>query len=235
MNQSPSLITPHLANRRHSVVTPRIALIAASWHADIVQRATGAFAETIKQTCPQAQCDLMEVPGVFEIPLQAKLLAQTGDYDVIVAFGFVVDGGIYRHDFVSSAVIDGLMRVQLDTCVPVLSVVLTPHHFHSSQEHHTFFYDHFLVKGREAANACTHILQRWQASLSPVRPIASSQQVPVSSVSEQRPAERAQSEWQGRGMAAEPAAPAVSGAEEEAKPAVWSLRGSQSTALNSSS
>ena len=70
------------------------------------------------------------------------------------ANGFVVNGGIYRHEFVATAVIDGLMRVQLDTDVPVFSVVLTPHHFHEHDEHLTYFGEHFVKKGAEAARAC---------------------------------------------------------------------------------
>src|SRR2546426_954410 len=71
--------------------------------------------------------DVFDVPGAFELPFHAQLLCQTGRYRAVVAAGFVVDGGIYRHEFVANAVITGLMRVQLDTGVPVLSAVLTPH------------------------------------------------------------------------------------------------------------
>ncbi len=49
--------------------------------------------------------------------------------------------------------IDGLMRVQLDTDIPVFSVVLTPHHFHEHDEHIDYFTKHFVKKGAEAANA----------------------------------------------------------------------------------
>ena len=75
-----------------------------------------------------------------------------------MACALVVDGGIYRHDFVASAVIDGLMRVQLDTGVPVLSCVLTPHAFHEHAEHREFFSRHFITKGQEAARACVQAL-----------------------------------------------------------------------------
>jgi 6,7-dimethyl-8-ribityllumazine synthase len=40
------------------------------------------------------------------------------------------------------------------TNVPVISAVLTPHHFHAGEEHNHFFLEHFLVKGAEAARAC---------------------------------------------------------------------------------
>ncbi|MEK8033201.1 6,7-dimethyl-8-ribityllumazine synthase [Ideonella sp. DXS29W] len=137
----------------------RIATISASWHRDIVQRARDAFtAELAREGWPPGGVETFDVPGVFEIPLLARRLAQTGRYEAIAAFGFVVNGGIYRHDFVSTAVIDGLMRVQLDTGVPVLSAVLTPHHFHEHEEHRRYFSEHFVVKGTEAAQAALKIV-----------------------------------------------------------------------------
>ena len=63
-----------------------------------------------------------------------------------------------KRNFVAAAVIDGLMRVQLDTEVPVFSVVLTPHAFHEHDAHHGFFRKHMKVKGAEAANACADTL-----------------------------------------------------------------------------
>lgn len=101
-----------------------------------------------------SDCDFFEVAGAFEIPLHAKLLAKTGKYAAIACAGLVVDGGIYRHEFVAQAVISGLMQVQLETEVAVLSAVLTPHHFHGSGEHVGFFHEHFVVKGAELARAC---------------------------------------------------------------------------------
>jgi 6,7-dimethyl-8-ribityllumazine synthase len=135
--------------------TGRIAFIQSCWHRDIVDQAWHAFLEeTGKGGVHPAAIERFEVPGAFEIPLQAKLLAKTRRYQAIVAAGFVVDGGIYRHEFVADAVIAGLMQVQLETEVPVLSCVLTPQRFHEHEEHQTFFREHFLVKGREVARAC---------------------------------------------------------------------------------
>jgi 6,7-dimethyl-8-ribityllumazine synthase len=138
----------------HSIQT-RVALIQARWHADIVDEARKAFIAEIGQLSQgSVAVDVHDAPGAFEIPLMARRIALRGDHAAVVAAGFVVDGGIYRHDFVASAVIDGLMRAQMDADIPVLSVVLTPHHFHNSDEHIRFFREHFKVKGREAAQAC---------------------------------------------------------------------------------
>lgn len=150
----------------------RIAFVQSCWHADIVARARESFiAEAARLGLTHDAIEVFDVPGAFEIPLHAKLLAQSGGYAGIVACGFVVDGGIYRHDFVADAVIGGLMRVQLDTDVPVFSVVLTPHHFHEHEQHRQFFLDHFVVKGQEAAQACVRTL----VALDSIRPVAARQ------------------------------------------------------------
>jgi len=133
----------------------RVAVICASWHQDIVHRARDALlAEFERSGVPTARVDLFDVPGAFEIPLFARKLARSRRYDAVVACALVVNGGIYRHEFVSTAVIDGLMRVQLDTEVPVLSAVLTPRDFHEHEEHVAFFREHFVKKGIEVARAC---------------------------------------------------------------------------------
>jgi 6,7-dimethyl-8-ribityllumazine synthase len=139
----------------------RIAFVQSCWHREIVDVARDAFlAEVAERGVPAGGVDLFEVTGAFEIPLHAKRLAESGRYRAVVAAGLVVDGGIYRHDFVAEAVIDGLMRVQLDTGVPVFSAVLTPHHFHEHDEHQRFFTEHFEVKGREVAIACTDTVSK---------------------------------------------------------------------------
>lgn len=141
----------------------RFAFIQSSWHEDIVdQGRIGFLAEMAEHGVDGSAIDQLTVPGAFEIPLHVQKLAQSGNYAAIVCCGLVVDGGIYRHDFVASAVIDGLMRVQLDTGVPVFSVVLTPLHFHEHGEHRRFFTGHFLIKGKEAAQACVQTVASLQ-------------------------------------------------------------------------
>ena len=137
----------------------RYAFVKANWHSDIVDRALEGFLELI----PADQVDVFDVPGAFEMPLIARDLAQTGQYAAVACAAFVVDGGIYRHDFVAQAVVDGLMRASLDTGVPVLSVSLTPHQYQETDHHNAIYRDHFVQKGREAANAALNMKKTRQA------------------------------------------------------------------------
>ena len=142
----------------------RVAFIQASWHKEIVdQSRKGFLAEMLVLGYQESDIDFFEVGGAFEIPLHAKLLAKTGRYAGIVGAALVVDGGIYRHDFVAQTVVSGLMQVQLETEVPVFSVSLTPHHFHAGEEHQKFFFEHFVHKGQEAAKTCADTLQKVRA------------------------------------------------------------------------
>ena len=131
----------------------KIAFVKARWHANIVDQTQIGFEAEMKKHGRECQLNEIHAPGALEMPLIAKKLAETGKYDGVVCAALVVNGGIYRHEFVAQAVVDGLVRASLDTGVPVYSVSLTPHEFQESPDHIAFYTKHFVKKGAEAANA----------------------------------------------------------------------------------
>jgi 6,7-dimethyl-8-ribityllumazine synthase len=158
MNQHPSKTSQRTEHPTGQ--SARIAFIQSCWHKEIVDRCREGFLAKIATLgMPRDAVELYEVPGAFEIPLQAKLLARSGRYAAIVASGLIVDGGIYRHEFVAQAVIGGLMSVQLEQEIPVISAVLTPQSFHEHETHRSFFAEHLLQKGAEAAIACARTME----------------------------------------------------------------------------
>ena len=104
-----------------SAADTRVAIIAASWHTQImdglVDGAQRAAAEA------GAQATLIRVPGSFELPLAAARLAP--HFDAVVALGVVVRGGTPHFDYVCQAATDGLNRVAIDSRKPVGFGVLT--------------------------------------------------------------------------------------------------------------
>jgi 6,7-dimethyl-8-ribityllumazine synthase len=72
--------------------------------------------------------------------------------------GFVVDGGIYRRELVSQAVLHGIVQTSLET-----EAVLTPHQFHDHAVHHDFLRAHMVTKGQELATACLSIIDNLTA------------------------------------------------------------------------
>ena len=157
MNQSSTQIS------METLQAGRIAFVKARWHAEIVDQCQLGFEQELARAAAEDAgrayaVDVFEAPGAFEIPLLARDLARSGRYAAVVGAAFVIDGGIYRHEFVADNVVGALMQVQMECDLPVLSAVLTPHNFHDSAEHRRFFFDHFKVKGEEAAKACLALL-----------------------------------------------------------------------------
>src|SRR5437660_7968428 len=158
--ESPEVADPPAARVHPRFTKPqRVAFVQSAWHREVIEQCRLAFlAEIEARNIERARIDLFEVPGSFEIPLHVQLLAKTRRYTAIVAAGLVVDGGIYRHEFVADTVIKALMDVQLRTEVPVFSAVLTPQQFHETAAHFEFFRKHFATKGIEVAEACANTL-----------------------------------------------------------------------------
>src|SRR6266702_646224 len=119
----------------------RVAFVQACWHHDVVEEARIAFVREAEAR-HLTHVDVFEVPGSFEIPLHAQILAKTRRYT----------------EFVADTVIKALMDVQLRTEVPVFSAVLTPQQFHETEVHYDFFRRHFAIKGVEVAAACAETL-----------------------------------------------------------------------------
>lgn len=92
--------------------------------------------------------DVTWVPGAFEIPLAARVLANSGRYAGIVALGSVIRGGTPHFDFVCNGVTDGVRDVMRDTGVPVAFGVLTTDDVDQALERAGGAEGH---KGREAA------------------------------------------------------------------------------------
>ncbi|MGI8492237.1 MAG: 6,7-dimethyl-8-ribityllumazine synthase, partial [Acidimicrobiales bacterium] len=69
--------------------------------------------------------DLAWAPGAFELPLVTRCLAESGSYDAVIALGAVIRGATGHYDVVAGQAAAGIMRVQLDTGVPVIFGVLT--------------------------------------------------------------------------------------------------------------
>ena len=100
----------------------RVAVVASQWHEPVMTGLVDGAERAL--LAAGARWELHRVPGAFELPLAAQVLARTG-VDAVVALGVVVRGGTPHFDFVCRAATDGLSRVALETGVPVGFGLLT--------------------------------------------------------------------------------------------------------------
>ncbi|MDX6312943.1 MAG: 6,7-dimethyl-8-ribityllumazine synthase, partial [Streptomyces sp.] len=101
----------------------RVAVIAAQWHVQVMDGLVDGALRALHELGID-EPTLLRVPGSFELPVAAKVLASRG-YDAIVALGVVIRGGTPHFEYVCHGVTEGLTKVSVDTGVPIGFGVLT--------------------------------------------------------------------------------------------------------------
>lgn len=112
-----------------SAAGQRFAVVAARWNEALVKRLVEAALDTLQRSGVHAgDVETNWVPGSFELPVAAHWAARSGRFDAVLAFGVVIRGETEHFRLVADAAAQGLLRVALDTGVPVLNGVLAVHH-----------------------------------------------------------------------------------------------------------
>jgi 6,7-dimethyl-8-ribityllumazine synthase len=81
-----------------------------------------------------ARIEEVWAPGAFELPLVAKALAESGAWDAVITLGAVIRGGTPHFEYVAGECAAGVLRVGLDTGVPVVFGVLTVDNVEQAEE-----------------------------------------------------------------------------------------------------
>ncbi len=104
----------------------RIAIAASRFNDLITDRlVAGARDSLARHGIEEGSITLVWVPGAFELPLVAQRLVVSGDHDAVVCVGAVVRGSTDHYEHVCTQAASGILRVSLDTGVPVVFGVLT--------------------------------------------------------------------------------------------------------------
>lgn len=104
----------------------RVGIVVSRFnHLVSIRLLEACVAELGRRGCREADLHVAWVPGAFEIPQAARILARSERYDALVALGAVIRGGTPHFDYVCRAVTDGIREVIRDSGVPVAFGVLT--------------------------------------------------------------------------------------------------------------
>lgn len=104
----------------------RWAICVATFYRDLADRLiAGAHEGFAEAGIEEAAADVHEVPGAFELPLAAKLCAESGDYAGVACLGVVIRGETDHYDFVCTEAARGIQDVALGTGVPAAFGVIT--------------------------------------------------------------------------------------------------------------
>jgi 6,7-dimethyl-8-ribityllumazine synthase len=104
----------------------RFALVAARFNHFVVKELVAGALEGFKrQGVDEGALDLVWVPGSFEIPLVARRLARSRQYDAVIALGAIIRGETDHYDYVAAETAKGIAWASLDADLPVIFAVLT--------------------------------------------------------------------------------------------------------------
>jgi 6,7-dimethyl-8-ribityllumazine synthase len=135
---------------------PRFALVVSEYHRDY----TDALLHSAQAVLAAYETKIVRVPGAFEIPLQVQRLARTKRYAAAIALGVIWQGRTQHAQEILRAVTDALMRISLETDVPVFHEVLA---VKSEAEARARCMGGKLNRGREAAEAALTLVLGPQA------------------------------------------------------------------------
>lgn len=85
----------------------------------------GALDALTRHGAADEDITIVWVPGAFELPLAAKRMAQSGEYDAVIALGAVIRGSTPHFDYVAGEAAKGIAQAGLQTDVPVIFGVVT--------------------------------------------------------------------------------------------------------------
>jgi 6,7-dimethyl-8-ribityllumazine synthase len=104
----------------------RVAVVVARFNDHVTTLLLEGAVEALRaHGIPESDAPVLWVPGAFELPVVAKRLAESGEYDAVVCLGAVIRGDTPHFDYVAGESAAGLSRVALDTGIPVIFGVLT--------------------------------------------------------------------------------------------------------------
>jgi 6,7-dimethyl-8-ribityllumazine synthase len=104
----------------------KFAVVVSRFNAFITERLLAGATDALRRTGALASdIEIVRVPGAFEIPAAAKMLAETGKYDALVAIGCLLRGDTAHYDVIVNEVTRGVGEVALATGVPIGFGVLT--------------------------------------------------------------------------------------------------------------
>ncbi len=122
----------------------------------------GARRNLAKHGVKEKNIEVFWVPGAYEIPVMARLMAVSQKYDALVALGAVIRGETAHFDYVAGPCADGIMQVQLETLVPIGFGVLTVENVEQAAERSRA---DDTNKGYEAADVAIEMvstMRRWR-------------------------------------------------------------------------
>lgn len=139
----------------------RVAIAAARFNAEVVDELLKGCLKRLNELgLPKGQVEVHRIPGAFELPLTADVLAATGRFDAVICLGAVIRGETPHFDFVAGECARGVQDVALKRGLPVIFGVLTTNNEEQAWDRCGGNHGHV---GKQSAEAAVEMIATLQA------------------------------------------------------------------------
>lgn len=129
----------------------RIGIARARFNASLTDRLAQACKDELRAIgVEERHIRIVSVPGALELPIALAALAQSDDYDALIALGCVIRGATYHFELVADQSAAGVLRVSLDNDIPIANAILTV-------ENEAQAWERAEEKGRDAARVAVEM------------------------------------------------------------------------------
>lgn len=105
----------------------RFAIVRAEWNSEITNPLLDGCVKTlVKHGAKETDIKVLQVPGSFELSFACSELANTKNFDAIIAIGCIIEGETRHFEFIANAIANGITQLNLQQSIPVIFGVLTP-------------------------------------------------------------------------------------------------------------
>jgi len=143
--------------RKFSLTGKRIGIVVAQWHNDITEPLLQGALDVLKKSGIKASdIIIMQAPGSFELPLCAQWLIKDSKADAVLCLGCIIKGETPHFNYISEAVANGIMNLNITHNIPIIFGVLTTNTLQQSKERSGGKHGN---KGADAAVAALEMLE----------------------------------------------------------------------------
>lgn len=134
----------------------KIVIVASQYNERYTDGLVDNCIDELSELSPLSKIDLVRVQGAFEIPVAISAMIDRGGCDCVIALGVILKGDTAHADLVASAVTDSLMKMSVDTQIPIIHEVLL---LNDEKQAYSRCIGEELNRGIEAARSALAILQ----------------------------------------------------------------------------
>jgi 6,7-dimethyl-8-ribityllumazine synthase len=147
----------------------KFGIVVSEWNQEVTFALRDGCVEAMqKHKATEDNIEVVYVPGTFELPVGARMLLSSGDYDAVICIGCVIKGETKHDEYINTAVAQGLVNLGMTSNKPVIFGVLTPNNMEQALDRAGGKHGNKGVEAAVTAIKMVHLKRSLKGSKKPI-------------------------------------------------------------------